>query len=356
MKSLIKAKSERGLWLADSCVPEPGPNDVLIRVHKTAICGTDIHIFNWDEWAERTIPVPMTVGHEFMGRIFETGSEVKHFHVGDRVSGEGHITCGTCRNCRAGNRHLCRNTIGVGVNRPGAFAEYVVIPAANVYKLPDEIPDEIGALFDPFGNAVHTVLEQDLVGEDVLITGAGPIGAMAAAVANHIGARNVVITDLNDYRLDLAGKMGATRTVNVKTECLKDVMHELGMTEGFDVGLEMSGVPSAFSDMLEVMNHGGKVALLGLLPKGAGIDWDQVIFKSLRVKGIYGRRMFETWYKMAALIQSGLDISSVVTHRLGYDEFEHGFDAMNSGRSGKVILDWTPLHKSRPSVSNVAGQ
>jgi len=300
-----------------------------------------VHIYNWDDWAQRTIPVPMTVGHEFMGEIVELGSETKGFEIGDRVSGEGHITCGICRNCRAGNRHLCRNTVGVGVNRSGAFAEYIAIPADNTYKLPDEIPDEIGALYDPFGNAVHTVLEQDLVGEDVLITGAGPIGAMAAAVAKHIGARNVVITDINDYRLDLAKKLGATQTVNVTKESLQDVMDDLGMTEGFDVGLEMSGIPKAFSDMLDVMNHGGEVALLGLLPKGAGIDWDQVIFKSLHIKGIYGRRMFETWYKMSALIQSGLDISPIITHRMAADNYQAGFDAINSGQSGKIILDWT---------------
>lgn len=341
MKTLIKQKAAPGLWLGSADTPRPGPNEVLIRVKKTAICGTDMHIFNWDDWAQRTIPVPMTVGHEFMGEIVELGSEVRGLTPGDRVSAEGHITCGHCRNCRAGNRHLCRNTEGVGVNRPGAFAEYLVVPAINVYKLADMIPDEIGALFDPFGNAVHTALSQDIIGEDVLITGAGPIGAMAAGVARHVGARNVVITDMNEFRLDLAAQMGATRTVNIEKEDLSDVMAELGMTEGFDVGLEMSGVPAALSTMLDKINHGGKIALLGLLPKGAGIDWDKVIFKGLEIRGIYGRRMFETWYKMGALIQSGLDLTPIITHRMPADQFQDGFAAMNSGQSGKVILDWT---------------
>lgn len=340
MRSLVKAKTEEGLWLESVPEPEPGPNDVLIRVKKTAICGTDVHIYKWDEWAQRTIPVPMTVGHEFMGEIVDIGSEVRGLAIGDRVSAEGHITCGHCRNCRAGRRHLCRNTVGVGVNRPGAFAEYLAVPAFNVYKLPDAIGDEIGALLDPLGNAVHTALEQDLIGEDVLITGAGPIGMMAAAVARHVGARNVVITDKNDFRLRLAEKLGATRTVNVARDSLRDVMAEIGMTEGFDVGLEMSGVETAFQDMLDVMNHGGRIALLGLLPAGAGIDWDKVIFKGLELKGIYGRRMFETWYKMGALIQSGLDISPVVTHRMDVDRFQDGFDAMLSGKAGKVVLNW----------------
>ena len=341
MKSLVKARAEQGLWMEDVPAPVPGPNDVLIKVNRTAICGTDMHIFNWDDWAARTIPVPMTVGHEFAGAVAEFGAEVRGLAVGDRVSAEGHVTCGFCRNCRAGNRHLCRNTEGVGVNRPGAFAEYLCVPALNVYRLPDAVSDDIGALFDPLGNAVHTALAQDLVGEDVLISGAGPIGAMAAAVARHVGARNVVITDINDYRLKLAETLGATRAVNVADEDLRDVMAELGMTEGFDVGLEMSGVPDAFETMLDTINHGGKIALLGLLPKGAGIDWDKVIFKGLEIKGIYGRRMFETWYKMGALIQSGLDISPVITHRIDVDRFETGFKTMNSGQSGKIILDWT---------------
>ena len=320
--------------------PGPGYNDLLIRIHKTAICGTDMHIYHWDEWSQKTIPVPMVVGHEYAGEVIEMGQEVRGFAVGDRVSGEGHITCGYCRNCRAGRRHLCRNTVGVGVNRPGCFAEYLVIPAYNAFKLPDEISDDLAAVFDPFGNAVHTALSFDLVGEDVLITGAGPIGIMAGAVARHVGARHVVITDLNEYRLELARKMGATRTVNVENEKLDDVMGELGMTEGFDVGFEMSGVPSAFCDMLTCMNYGGKVALLGIPPQEMIIPWPEVIFKGLVIKGIYGREMFETWYKMASLLQSGLDLSPIITHRYSVDDFQRGFDTMASGQSGKVILDW----------------
>ena len=311
--------------------PGPGYNDLLIRIHKTAICGTDMHIYHWDEWSQKTIPVPMVVGHEYAGEVIEIGQEVRGFAVGDRVSGEGHITCGHCRNCRAGRRHLCRNTVG---------AEYLVIPAYNAFKLPDEISDDLAAVFDPFGNAVHTALSFDLVGEDVLITGAGPIGIMAGAVARHVGARHVVITDLNEYRLELARKMGATRAVNVENEKLDDVMGELGMTEGFDVGFEMSGVPSAFCDMLNCMNHGGKVALLGIPPQEMTIPWPEVIFKGLVIKGIYGREMFETWYKMASLLQSGLDLSPIITHRYSVDDFQRGFDTMASGQSGKVILDW----------------
>ena len=340
MKALVKAKSEEGIWLEDVPMPTISPNDVLIKVRKTAICGTDIHIYNWDDWAQATIPVPMTVGHEFMGVIEELGSEVKGFAIGDRVSAEGHVTCGHCRNCRAGKRHLCRNTVGIGVNRPGAFAEYISVPAENLYKLPDAVTDELGAVLDPFGNAVHTALTYDLVGEDVLITGAGPIGAMAAGVAKFVGARNIVITDVNDYRLELAKTMGATRTVNVAKETLTEVMAELGMTEGFDVGLEMSGVKAGFSDMLNAMNHGGKIALLGILPDGTGIDWSKVIFKGLEVQGIYGRRMFETWYKMGALLQSGLTLKPIITHRMKVDAFADGFSTMRSGQSGKVILDW----------------
>ena len=340
MKSLVKSKPEQGIWLEEVKAPSVGHNDVLIKVRKAAICGTDIHIYNWDEWAQNTIPVPMTVGHEFMGEIVELGSEVKGLSIGDRVSAEGHITCGHCRNCRAGKRHLCRNTVGIGVSRPGAFADYIAVPAINIYKLPDAVTDDLGAILDPFGNAVHTALTYDLVGEDVLITGAGPIGAMAAAVAAHVGARNIVITDVNDYRLDLAKTMGATRTVNVANEDLRDVMSELGMTEGFDVGLEMSGVPSAFQSMLDTMNHGGHVALLGILPKGAGIDWDKVIFKGLQVQGIYGRRMFETWYKMGALLQSGLNLKPIITHHVKVADFQSGFDVMRSGQSGKVVIDW----------------
>lgn len=341
MKALSKLHSQEGIWMVDVDKPEMGHNDVMIKIKKTAICGTDMHIYKWDEWAQNTIPVPMVVGHEYVGEIVAMGEEVRGYKIGDRVSGEGHITCGHCRNCRAGRVHLCRNTTGVGVNRAGAFAEYLVIPAYNVFKLPDNIPDEVAAIFDPFGNAVHTALSFDLVGEDVLISGAGPIGIMAAAIARHVGARHVVITDVNEYRLELAKKMGATRAVNVAKENLKDVMKELGMTEGFDVGLEMSGVPSAFRLMLDTMNHGGKIAMLGIPPSDMAIDWNKVIFKGLVIKGIYGREMFETWYKMASLVQSGLDLTPIITHQFKVEEFQKGFDTMGSGQSGKVILDWS---------------
>ncbi|NRA60403.1 MAG: L-threonine 3-dehydrogenase [Psychrobium sp.] len=340
MKALSKLKAEKGIWMVDVPKPELGHNDLMIKIVKTAICGTDMHIYHWDEWAQRTIPTPMVVGHEYVGKVVAIGQEVKGFSIGDRVSGEGHITCGHCRNCRGGRTHLCRNTIGVGVNREGSFAEYLVIPAFNAFKLPDDISDDLAAVFDPFGNAVHTALSFDLVGEDVLITGAGPIGIMAAAICKHVGARHVVITDVNPYRLELAAKMGATRVVNVANESLDDVMKELGMTEGFDVGMEMSGVPSAFKGMLESMNHGGRIAMLGIPPSDMSIDWDQIIFKGLVIKGIYGREMFETWYKMASLIQSGLDISPIITHHFHIDDFQKGFDAMGSGQSGKVILSW----------------
>ncbi len=340
MKALSKLYSEPGIWMTEVEAPVPGHNDILIRIHKTAICGTDMHIYHWDEWAQSTIPVPMVVGHEYVGEVVGMGQEVRGFNEGDRVSGEGHITCGHCRNCRAGRRHLCRNTIGVGVNRMGCFAEYLVIPAYNAFKIPDSISSDLAAVFDPFGNAVHTALAFDLVGEDVLITGAGPIGIMAAAVARHVGARHIVITDINDYRLELAGTMGATRTVNVNREQLDAVMTELGMTEGFDVGLEMSGMPDAFRDMLHYMNHGGKVAMLGIPPADMSIAWSEVIFKGLVIKGIYGREMFETWYKMASLLQSGLDLAPIVTHRFAVDDFQQGFDVMASGASGKVILEW----------------
>jgi threonine 3-dehydrogenase len=313
---------------------------VLIKIKKTAICGTDMHIYKWDEWSQKTIPVPMTVGHEYVGVVAGMGSEVKGLKIGQRVSGEGHLVCGHCRNCRAGRRHLCRNTTGVGVNRPGAFAEYLVIPAENAFPIPDDIPDDIAAIFDPFGNATHTALSFDLVGEDVLITGAGPIGIMAVAICRHVGARHIVITDVNEYRLDLAKKMGATRAVNVSKEKVTDVMHELGMTEGFDVGLEMSGVPAAFRSMLEAMNHGGKIAMLGIPPSEAAVDWNQVIFKGLIIKGIYGREMYETWYKMVAMIQSGLDLTPIITHRFNVSDFQQGFETMGSGNSGKVILSW----------------
>ena len=340
MKALAKLKAEPGIWMTETAVPEIGHNDVLIKIRKTAICGTDMHIYQWDEWSQATVPVPMVTGHEYAGEIVALGSEVRGYEIGDRVSGEGHITCGHCRNCRAGRRHLCRNTEGVGVNRPGAFAEYLALPAYNLFKLPDEISDDLAAIFDPFGNAVHTALAFDVVGEDVLITGAGPIGIMAAAVIRHIGARHVVITDVNDYRLALAERMGATRTVNVSRESLKEVMAELDMHEGFDVVLEMSGVPSAVEQMLDVINHGGKIAMLGIPPGEMAIDWTKVIFKGLTIKGIYGREMFETWYKMASLIQSGLDLSPIITHRLGVADFQQGFEIMGSGQSGKVVLDW----------------
>lgn len=340
MKALFKLKAEPGIWMTDVPKPELGHNDVMIKIRKTAICGTDVHIYNWDEWSQKTIPVPMVVGHEYIGEIVAIGQEVKGFKIGDRVSGEGHITCGHCRNCRGGRTHLCRNTIGVGVNREGCFAEYLVIPAFNAFKIPDNIPDKIAAIFDPFGNAVHTALSFDLVGEDVLVSGAGPIGIMAAAVCRHVGARHVVITDVNDYRLELAKKMGVSRAVNVSRENLKDVMNELGMKEGFDVALEVSGAPAAFQTMLDTMNHGGRIALLGIPPSSMATDWSQVIFKGLFIKGIYGREMFETWYKMATLIQSGLDLSPIITHQFSIDEFQKGFDIMRSGQSGKVILNW----------------
>ncbi|WP_425148477.1 L-threonine 3-dehydrogenase [Deinococcus sp.] len=340
MRALTKQFARPGIWMQRVARPVPGPNDLLIRIRRSAICGTDIHIYNWDEWAARTIPPGMVVGHEYVGVVAEVGSEVRGFAVGDRVSGEGHITCGHCRNCRAGRRHLCRNTLGVGVNRPGSFAEYLVLPAFNAFPIPENVPDDVAAIFDPFGNAVHTALSFDLVAEDVLITGAGPIGVMACAIARHAGARNVVMTDVNDYRLELARTMGATRAVNVAREDLLDVERELGMTEGFDVGLEMSGSGAALNQMLRAMNHGGKVALLGIPAAGVSIDWNDVIFKGLLLKGIYGREMFETWYKMAALVQSGLDLTPIITHHFPISQFQQGFEAMRSGQSGKVILDW----------------
>ncbi|UXN67160.1 L-threonine 3-dehydrogenase (plasmid) [Phyllobacterium sp. A18/5-2] len=340
MKALVKAKAQPGIWMERVPVPEPGPNDVLIRVKKSAICGTDVHIYNWDQWAKATIPVPMVVGHEFCGEIAEIGSAVAKYKVGQRVSGEGHIVCGTCRNCRAGRGHLCRNTLGVGVHRPGSFGEYVCIPEANVVPIPDDIEDEIAAIFDPFGNAVHTALSFDLVGEDVLVTGAGPIGIMGALVAKRSGARKVVITDINPARLSLARKLGIDHVVDASSQNLADVMREIGMTEGFDVGLEMSGAAPAFRDMIDKMNNGGKIAILGIAPTGFEIDWNKVIFKMLNLKGIYGREMFETWYKMIAFVQGGLDLSPIITHRLPIDDFQAGFDAMRSGSSGKVVLSW----------------
>lgn len=340
MKALMKLKSEPGIWMSDAPMPTVGPNDVLIKIKETAICGTDIHIYNWDEWAQQHVPVPMIVGHEFVGEIADFGKEVMNFKVGDRVSGEGHISCGFCRNCRAGRRHLCRKNDSVGVTRTGCFAEYLVIPAVNAYPLPDSIPNKIAAILDPFGNATHTALSFNLVGEDVLITGAGPVGIMAAAIAKHVGARYVVITDINEYRLALAKKMGATLALNSQKTTLKEAMDTLGMREGFDVGLEMSGNPKAFSDMLAHMNHAGKVALLGFLPRETQIDWNHIIMKGLQLKGIYGREMFDTWYKMITMLQSGLDISSVITHEFAIDDYEKAFKTMQSGLSGKVVMKW----------------
>jgi threonine 3-dehydrogenase len=340
MKALGKIKKEVGIWMYDAPKPTINAEEALVRIKKTAICGTDIHIYNWDAWAQKTIPVPMTVGHEFVGVIDEVGSHVKHLRVGQRVSGEGHIVCGHCRNCRAGKRHLCPHTIGIGVNRTGCFAEYLSIPAVNIVPIPDDISDDEAAIFDPLGNAVHTALSFNLIGEDVLITGAGPIGMMAVAIARHVGARHIVITDTNDYRLGLAKKIGATRVVNVSREKLSEEMQSLQMKEGFDVGLEMSGSREALNQMLAAMKNGGDIALLGILPDDAGITWSQVIFKGLFLKGIYGREMYETWYKMIALLQSGLDIKPIITHRFSIDEYQKGFDVMRSGQSGKVVLSW----------------
>ncbi|MBN7795696.1 L-threonine 3-dehydrogenase [Parahaliea mediterranea] len=340
MKALVKKEAAPGLWLDE--VPEPsiGINDVLIKVKRTAICGTDMHIYNWDAWAQKTIPVPMVVGHEFVGEIVHVGSNVNDFKPGQIVSGEGHVVCGRCRNCLAGRRHLCAHTSGIGVNRPGAFAEYVSLPMSNVWEHNPGIDLDVAALFDPFGNAVHTALQYDLLGEDVLITGAGPIGAMAAAVCKHAGARHIVVTDLIDARLERAAELGATRTVNVGRETLAEVQRELGMEEGFDVGLEMSGNGRAFNDMLANMCHGGKIAILGIPGENTAIDWNTVIFNMLTLKGIYGREMYETWYKMSVMIDSGLDISPVITHRMSYRDFQKGFDVMNAGEASKVILDW----------------
>lgn len=340
MKALVKKHGKEGIWMDEVPVPEPGPNDVLIKISKTSICGTDVHIYNWDSWAQKTIPVPMVIGHEYVGRIESFGANVKGFKKGDLVSGEGHVVCGHCRNCLAGRRHLCKNTYGVGVNRDGAFAEYLCIPAMNAWHCAPNIPEELFSIFDPFGNATHTALSYDMLGEDVLITGAGPIGIMAAAVAKHAGARYVVITDVNPYRLELAKKMGVTRAVDVRTENLKDVQKSLGMTEGFDVGLEMSGNSQAFESMLENMITGGNIALLGILQPQTQINWDIVVFNQLNIRGIYGRKMFETWYKMTVMIQGGLDISGIITHRFPVEKFEEGFELMCSGSSGKIILDW----------------
>ena len=343
MKALVKSHAEPGLWIEDVPEPEIGINDVKIRVLAAGICGTDLHIYSWDEWSQKTIPVPLVIGHEFVGEIVEVGSNVTDFHIGDRVSGEGHVVCGRCRNCLAGRRHLCAHTQGVGVNRAGAFAEYIVLPMTNIWRHAPEIPLEVAAIFDPFGNAVHTALAVPVLGEDVLVTGAGPIGIMAAAVARHAGARSVVITDLNPYRRELAVKAaGVTRAIDPRETTLEQVQHDLGMQEGFDVGLEMSGNSRAFSDMLANLSHGAKVAMLGIpSPSEMSINWNTVIFNQLTIRGIYGREMYETWYKMTVMLQSGLDIGKVITHRFPWQEYKQGFEVMRSGNSGKVILDWT---------------
>jgi len=340
MKALVKKYAKPGIWMDEVPVPEIGINDVLIKIKKTSICGTDIHIYNWDDWAKKTIPVPMVVGHEYVGTVEAFGSNVQDVKIGELVSGEGHIVCGHCRNCRAGRWHLCPNTKGVGVNRPGCFAEYLSIPVSNIWHCDPNIPTDVLSVFDPFGNAVHTALSFNVLGEDVLVTGAGPIGIMAAAIAKHSGARFVVITDMNPYRLELAKKIGVTRAVDISKEKLPDIMKELGMKEGFDVGLEMSGNPKALNDMIEVMFHGGKIALLGILPSNGAIDWEKVVFNGLTLKGIYGREMFETWYKMSAMVQSGLDITPIITHRYSIDQYQEAFELMKSGNTGKVILNW----------------
>ena len=340
MRAVVKAQSAPGLEMREVPVPAPGPNEVLLKLEKTAICGTDLHNYQWDDWAQRTIEPPLIIGHEFVGPIVDMGEGVRGYVEGQRVSAEGHVVCGVCRNCRAGKQHLCPHTEGIGVNRDGGFAEYVVVPASNLWPIPDEIPSELAAFFDPFGNAAHCALQFDLVGEDVLITGAGPIGIIAAGIARHVGARHIVISDINDYRLGLAANMGATRTVNVSRENLRDVLGELDI-DGFDVGMEMSGHPQAFEDLLHCMYHGGRVALLGLLPKGAGVDWDQVIFKGLQVHGVYGRRMYETWYKMTQMALTGFPLQKALTHQIPIDDFETGFKLMAAGECGKVVCDWT---------------
>jgi len=343
MRALVKARAERGLWLEDIPEPEYGINDVLIRVRRTGICGTDVHIYQWDEWAQQTIPVPMAIGHEFVGEIAAAGANVSDFHVGDLVSGEGHVTCGRCRNCLAGRRHLCAHTSGVGVNRPGAFAEYIALPMTNIWRHHAGVPEEIAAIFDPFGNAVHTALAFPVLGEDVLIAGAGPIGLMAIPIVRHAGARFVVVTDLNPFRLDLARKMGATVAVDPRQTPVAEVQKQLGMAEGFDVGLEMSGSPVAFREMIDNMCHGGRIAILGIPSKPMETDWRKIIFNMLTLRGIYGREMYETWYKMSVLVTCGVDIGPVITHRFSYKEYEQGFAAMMSGNTGKVILDWTTI-------------
>ncbi|MBC7960254.1 MAG: L-threonine 3-dehydrogenase [Vallitaleaceae bacterium] len=351
MKALVKKYPEKGLWLEEVEEPITGKNDVKIKISKTSICGTDLHIYNWDKWSQATIPVPMVIGHEFVGNIVEVGDNVLGYKIGDLVSGEGHIVCGQCRNCLAGRRHLCINTSGVGVNRSGAFAEFLVIPATNVWLAEKSISKEVLSSFDPLGNAVHTALSFDLVGEDVLITGAGPIGIMATKVAKHAGARYVVVSDVNTYRLDLAKQMGATLTVDVRKDSIKSAMQTLGMREGFDVGLEMSGNAAAFNDMLHVMEHGGKIAMLGIQAENTVIDWNKVVFSGITIKGIYGREMYETWYKMTSMIQSGLDIAPVITHRFHYTEYEKGFEVMASGNCGKVVLSWEDEDESESSIN-----
>jgi threonine 3-dehydrogenase len=340
MRALVKREAAEGIWMEEVPIPSPGTNEVLIKLEKTAICGTDLHIYLWDDWAQRTIKPGLVIGHEFVGRLKELGDGVTGYQVGDRVSAEGHIVCGHCRNCRAGHPHVCANTVGIGVNRNGAFAEYMVVPASNLWPIPAEIAPELAAFFDPFGNAAHCALQFDLVGEDVLITGAGPIGIIAAGICRHVGARHVVITDVNDYRLNLARNMGATRTINVKRESVADIVRELGI-DGFDIGLEMSGNAVAFNDLLHHMYHGGKVALLGLLPEGTGCDWDQIIFKGLELHGIYGRRMYETWYKMTQMVLTGFPLRRALTHHIPIENYEHGFELMRTGECGKVVCDWT---------------
>ena len=340
MKALVKKLPQVGIWMEDVPLPDCGTNDVKIKITHTALCGTDLHIYKWDDWAQRTLELPLVTEHEFCGIVEEIGPGVTHFKEGDRVSGEGHITCGYCRNCRAGKRHICHKTVGVGIQRPGAFAEFLVIPESNVWPIHKDIPSEIAAFFDPFGNATHTALSFEMTGEDVLITGAGPIGVMAVAICKFVGARNIVITDINEYRLELARKLGATKAINISKENLKDYYSELNIVNGFDVGLEVSGNPSAFKDMLSHMYHGGNVALLGLLPESTQINWDEIIFKGLNIKGIYGREMYETWYKMTQMLRSGLDISNVLTHRLPVDDFQQAFEIMEKGQCGKIVLDW----------------
>ncbi len=340
MKALVKKSPEKGIWMDDVPQPDIGHNDVLIKVEKTAICGTDLHIYNWDKWSAKNIKTPLVIGHEFVGHIVKMGVEVNGYEIGQRVSAEGHIVCGVCRNCRAGTQHLCPNTQGIGVNRDGAFAEYVAMPVQNLWPVPDAIPSNLAAFFDPFGNAAHCALEYDMVGEDVLITGCGPIGIIATGICNHVGARNVIVTDVNDYRLNLAKKMGATRTVNVTRENLKDVMRDARIT-GFDLGMEMSGNPHAFNDMLQNMYNGGKVTLLGMLPDETQINWDNIIFKGLSVKGVTGRKMYETWYKMTQMLLSGFPLQHVLTHEISIDDFQHGFDLMASGKCGKVVCSWS---------------